>query len=182
MGWQKQLIYVSLIVDLDFLLTYLCGTTTNIWLRPVKEDLSMTACLKHSASNLWLLGSGYRSSPHPPISILVFLDFSFHWVWLWIELLVVGLRVFWLCDQHSAICLFSWHLGHSSCLTLYRVRGCTFSCAFSFSIFGPHIVRRSSFWMFMWIFLCFKSFFRIFLAMLIVFWGFLKVLWLSSGI
>jgi hypothetical protein len=24
------------------LLTYLCGTTTNIWLRPVQEDLSMT--------------------------------------------------------------------------------------------------------------------------------------------
>jgi hypothetical protein len=33
------------------LLTYLCGTTTNIWLRPVQEDLSMTACLEHSASN-----------------------------------------------------------------------------------------------------------------------------------
>jgi hypothetical protein len=35
-----------------YLLTYLCGTTTNIWLRPVQEDLSMTACLEHSASNL----------------------------------------------------------------------------------------------------------------------------------
>jgi hypothetical protein len=35
-----------------FLLTYLCGTTTNIWLRPVQEDLSMTACLDHSASNI----------------------------------------------------------------------------------------------------------------------------------
>jgi hypothetical protein len=34
------------------LLTYLCGTTTNIWLRPVQEDLSMSACLEHSASNL----------------------------------------------------------------------------------------------------------------------------------
>jgi hypothetical protein len=34
------------------ILTYLCGTTTNIWLRPVQEDLSMTACLEHSASNL----------------------------------------------------------------------------------------------------------------------------------
>jgi hypothetical protein len=33
------------------LLTYLCGTTTNICLRPVEEDLSMTACLEHSASN-----------------------------------------------------------------------------------------------------------------------------------
>jgi hypothetical protein len=35
-----------------YLLTYLCGTTTNIWLRPVEEDLSMTACLEHRASNL----------------------------------------------------------------------------------------------------------------------------------
>jgi hypothetical protein len=32
--------------------TYLCGTTTNIWLKPVEEDLSMSACLEHSASNL----------------------------------------------------------------------------------------------------------------------------------
>jgi hypothetical protein len=36
----------------EYLLTYLCGTTTNIWLRPVQEDLSMTACLEHSAFNL----------------------------------------------------------------------------------------------------------------------------------
>jgi hypothetical protein len=27
--------------------TYLCGTTTIIWLRPDQEDLSMTACLDH---------------------------------------------------------------------------------------------------------------------------------------
>jgi hypothetical protein len=33
-------------------LTYLCGITTNIWLRPVEEDLSMSACFEHSASNL----------------------------------------------------------------------------------------------------------------------------------
>jgi hypothetical protein len=32
--------------------TYLCGTTTNIWLRPVEEYLSMSACLENSASNL----------------------------------------------------------------------------------------------------------------------------------
>jgi hypothetical protein len=38
--------------EFAYLLTYLCGTTTNIWLRPVQEDLSMTACLEHSASNL----------------------------------------------------------------------------------------------------------------------------------
>jgi hypothetical protein len=37
------------------LLTYLCGTTTNIWLRPFEEDLSMTAFLEHNASNLWPL-------------------------------------------------------------------------------------------------------------------------------
>jgi hypothetical protein len=43
----------------------LCGTTINIWLRPVQEDLSMTACLEHSASNLWPLAPGYRCSPHP---------------------------------------------------------------------------------------------------------------------
>jgi hypothetical protein len=40
---------------------------------------------------------------------------------------LLGLRVFWSFDQRSAICLFSWHLGHSGCLTLYRVRGCTSS-------------------------------------------------------
>jgi hypothetical protein len=40
------------IVKKHDLLTYLCGTTTNIWLRPDQEDLSMTACLEHSASNL----------------------------------------------------------------------------------------------------------------------------------
>jgi hypothetical protein len=34
------------------LLTYLCGTATNIWLRSVEEDPSMSACLEHSASNL----------------------------------------------------------------------------------------------------------------------------------
>jgi hypothetical protein len=34
------------------LLTYLCGTTTNIWLSPVEEDLYMTVCLEHSASDL----------------------------------------------------------------------------------------------------------------------------------
>jgi hypothetical protein len=34
------------------LLTYLCGTTTNSWLRPVEEDLSMSACLEHSVSNI----------------------------------------------------------------------------------------------------------------------------------
>jgi hypothetical protein len=28
---------------------------------------------------------------------------------------MVGLRVFWSCDQRSAICLSSWHLGHSGC-------------------------------------------------------------------
>jgi hypothetical protein len=29
----------------------LCGTTTNTWLKTVEEDLSMSACLEHSASN-----------------------------------------------------------------------------------------------------------------------------------
>jgi hypothetical protein len=95
-----------------FLFTYLCGTSTNIWLRPDQEDLSMTVCLEHSASNLWRLGPGYCCSPHPPNWISVFLDFSFQWGWLWIEFFVVGLRVFWSCDQRSAICLSSWHLGH----------------------------------------------------------------------
>jgi hypothetical protein len=92
----------------------------------------MTACLEHSASNLWPLGPGYRCSPLPPTWISVFLDFSFDWVWLWIELFVVGLWVFWSCDQRSAICLSSWHLGHSGYQTLYRVRGCTFSCRHHF--------------------------------------------------
>jgi hypothetical protein len=104
-----------------FLLTYLCGTTTNTWLRPVKEHLS--ACLEHnhSAFNLWPLGPCYRWSPHSPTWILVFLECSFHWVWLCIEFSVVGVRVFWSCDQRSAIYLSSWHSGHSGCQTPYRV-------------------------------------------------------------
>jgi hypothetical protein len=124
-----------------YLLTYLCGTTTNIWLRPVQEDLSMTACLEHSAFNLWTLGPGCRCSLRPPTWISVFLEFSFHWVWLWIEFFVVGLiRVFWSCDQRSTICLSSWHLGQSGCQTLYRVRGFTFSCRHQlvFLPFGQH--------------------------------------------
>jgi hypothetical protein len=36
----------------NYLLTYLYGTTTNIWLRLVEEDFSMIACLERSASNL----------------------------------------------------------------------------------------------------------------------------------
>jgi hypothetical protein len=87
-----------------YTLTYLCCTTTNIWLRPVEEHLFMTACLEHSASNPWPLRPGYRYSPHPPTWISVFLDFSLQWVWLWIELFVVGLMVFWSCDQRSTIC------------------------------------------------------------------------------
>jgi hypothetical protein len=92
----------------------------------------MSACLKHSASNHWPLGLGYRCSPHPPTWISVLIDFSFHWVWLWIELFVVGLRVLWSCEQPSAICLSLCHLGHSGCHTLYRVRGCTSSCRHHF--------------------------------------------------
>jgi hypothetical protein len=99
---------------------------------PVEEDLSMNACLEHSAS----LGSVFRCSPHPPTWISVFLVFFFHWVWLWIELFVVGFRVFWSYDQHSAICLSSWNLEHSGCQTLYRVRGCTFSCRQPFRCSG----------------------------------------------
>jgi hypothetical protein len=122
---------------LNCLLTYLCGTTTDTCLRPFEEDLSMSACLDHSTSNLCTLGSGYGCSPHPPTLISVVLDFSFDWGWLWVELFVLGLRVFWLCDQRSAICLSSWHLGHSGCEILYRVRGCTSSCRhhFRFSVF-----------------------------------------------
>jgi hypothetical protein len=81
-----------------------------------------------SVSNLWPLRLGYRCSLYPPTWISVFLGFSFHWVWLWIELFEVGLWVFRSCDQRSAICLSSWHLGHSGCQTLSRVSGCTFSC------------------------------------------------------
>jgi hypothetical protein len=95
----------------------------------------MSACLEHSASNLWPLGPGYRCSPHPPTCISAFLDFSFHWVCS-IELFVVGLRIFWLCDKRSAICLSLWHLGNSGCQTLYRVRGCTFSCRHHFRFSG----------------------------------------------
>jgi hypothetical protein len=109
----------GLLSNCFFLNTYLL---TNTWLRPVEEDLSMSACIEHSASNIWPLGPGYRYSLHLPIWILVFLDFSFHCVWLWIELFVVGLRVFWSCVQRNAICLSSWHLGHSGCWTPYQVR------------------------------------------------------------
>jgi hypothetical protein len=74
--------------------------------------------------------------PHPPTWVLFFLDFSFRWVWPWIKLFVVGLRVFWSCDQRSAICLSSWYLGNSGCQTLYRVHGCTFSCRHHFRFSG----------------------------------------------
>jgi hypothetical protein len=85
------------------ILTYVA---TNIWLRHVEEDLSMSACLEHSASNLWPLGPVYCYSPHPLTWISVFLDFSFHWVWLWIEIFVVGLRGFWSCDLlNESACL-----------------------------------------------------------------------------
>jgi hypothetical protein len=93
------------------------------WRRSLYNCLFWAQCF-----NLWPLGPGNRCSPHPPTWISVFLDFSFHWVCLWIELFVVGLRVFWSRDQLSAICLFSWSLGHLGCQTLYRVCGCTFSC------------------------------------------------------
>jgi hypothetical protein len=52
----------------------------------------MSACDEHSVSNLWPLGPGYRCSPHLPTWILVFLDFSFHWVWLWIDADVCAVR------------------------------------------------------------------------------------------
>jgi hypothetical protein len=63
----------------------------------------MSACPEYSASNLWPLGPGCRCSPYPPTLVYP--------PWLWIELIVVGLRVFWSCDQGSAICLSSWHSG-----------------------------------------------------------------------
>jgi hypothetical protein len=113
-------------------LTHLCGTTTTTCLRHVEKDLSMSACLLHSASNLWPLGPGYRCSPHLPTWILVFLDLSFQWVWLGIELFVVGFRVLWSCDQRSAICfvfvtfrafgLFN-SLSSSSCRHHFRFSG-----------------------------------------------------------
>jgi hypothetical protein len=34
-------------VEITLVLTYLCGTKTNIWLRPVVEDFSMNAGLEH---------------------------------------------------------------------------------------------------------------------------------------
>jgi hypothetical protein len=37
---------------ITYQLTNLCGTATNIWLRPVEEDHSMIGCLEQSASNL----------------------------------------------------------------------------------------------------------------------------------
>jgi hypothetical protein len=60
--------------------------------RSLHDCLSWAQCVQS-------LTSRARLSVHPPNWILVFLDFSFHWVWLWIELFVVGLRVFWSCDQ-----------------------------------------------------------------------------------
>jgi hypothetical protein len=96
----------------------------------------MSACLEHVAFTLWPLGPGYCCSTHPPIWISVFLYFFFHWVWLWIDLFAVGLRVFWSCDQRSAICLSSWHLGHLGCQTICRARGSTFSCKNHFRFSG----------------------------------------------
>jgi hypothetical protein len=53
-GRQSKLGFLNGVATLGHL-TYLLnfsGTTTNIWLMPVQEDPSMTACLEHSASNL----------------------------------------------------------------------------------------------------------------------------------
>jgi hypothetical protein len=67
-----------------------------------------------------------------------YLDFSLPWF-----LLLLGLtlnRAFcdgsWVGDQRGAICLSSWHLGHSGCQTFYRVRGCTSSCRHHFRFSG----------------------------------------------
>jgi hypothetical protein len=53
--------------------------TTNIWLRPVEEDLSMTACLEHSASNLFDFRAAYRLKNLPlKYEQLVLLPFGQH--------------------------------------------------------------------------------------------------------
>jgi hypothetical protein len=48
-------------------------------------------------------------------------------------LFVVGLRVFWSCDQRSAICLFSWHLGHRSDIRRLKATNISFPISESIS-------------------------------------------------
>jgi hypothetical protein len=96
------------------LLTYLLMWHYNQYLIKACWRRSLHDCLSWRTV-LWPLGPGYRCYTHPPTWISVFLDFSFQWVWLWIEHFVVGLRVLWSCDQRSANCLSSWHLGQSDC-------------------------------------------------------------------
>jgi hypothetical protein len=82
------------------LLTCLCGTTTNTWLRPVEEDLSISACLEHSASTVQSLTP---SAVHPirPTWISVFFDFSFHWVCLSIKFSHSNFSDFFLSFKYS---------------------------------------------------------------------------------
>jgi hypothetical protein len=49
---SPEIFKIFMVIFWGGLLSYLlvCGTTTNR-LRPVEEDLSMTACLEHNASN-----------------------------------------------------------------------------------------------------------------------------------
>jgi hypothetical protein len=43
----NRVLIISFILHKLFI--HLCGTATKIWLRHVQEDLSLTACLEHSA-------------------------------------------------------------------------------------------------------------------------------------
>jgi hypothetical protein len=124
-----------------FFIPYLCGTMWHYnqylvkacWKRYLHDCLSWAQCVQSLTPRARL--SLFTPSAHLDFGLPWF---TFHWVRLWIELFVVGLRVFWSCDQRSAICLSSWHLGHSGCQTLYRVCSCTFSCRYHFR-FSSHL-------------------------------------------
>jgi hypothetical protein len=120
-----------------YLLTYLLMWHYNqylvktCWKRSLHDCLPWAQCVQSLTPRARL--SLFTPSAH--------LDFGLPWFLLpkglaLNRLFVVSLWVFWSCDQRSAICLSSWHLGHSGCQTLSRVRGCTFSCRHHFWFSG----------------------------------------------
>jgi hypothetical protein len=49
--WNYSLQYRRIFLELEFWY-WILWVVTNTCLRPVEEDLSMSACIEHSASNL----------------------------------------------------------------------------------------------------------------------------------
>jgi hypothetical protein len=112
------------------LFTYLYGSKTKIWSRPVWENPPIVLYLERNSSSHEPQEPCYRCSRHSSTWVSVFLCF--------VRLSVVGLRHFLSCAQRSAIYCLSrrrWHLG---CWVLNSL-----SNSKLFSIFGPYVVRKT---------------------------------------